>query len=123
MTSLHAEVVVRRAAFTLDVTFAAHPGEIVAILGPNGAGKSTLLAVLAGHLVPSYGVVRVGERTLTAVRDDRVETAVRPERRSVGLLGQDPLVFPHLSARENVAFGPRAAGVPAAQARRRRTSG
>ena len=118
MTSLHAEVVVRRPAFTLDVTVAAHPGEVVAILGPNGAGKSTLLAVLAGHLLPSYGVVRVGERTLTAVRDDRVETAVRPERRSVGLLGQDPLVFPHLSARENVAFGPRAAGVPAAQARR-----
>ncbi|GEL97593.1 ABC transporter ATP-binding protein [Cellulomonas terrae] len=120
MTSLHAEVVVHRTGsdFTLDVTFAAHPGEIVAILGPNGAGKSTLLAVLAGHLLPSYGVVRVGERTLTAVREDRVETDVRPERRSVGLLGQDPLVFPHLSARQNVAFGPRAAGVPAAEARR-----
>lgn len=118
MTSLHAEVVVRRGAFTLDVTLAAHPGELVAVLGPNGAGKSTLLAVLAGHLVPSHGVVRVGERTLTAVRDGRTEAAVRPERRSVGLLGQDPLVFPHLSARENVAFGPRASGMRAAGARR-----
>ena len=118
MTSLHAEVLVRRAAFTLDVTLAAHPGEIVGVLGANGAGKSTLLSVLAGHLVPAYGVVRVGERTLTAVRDDRVETSVRPERRSVGLLGQDPLVFPHLTARENVAFGPRASGTSAADARR-----
>jgi molybdate transport system ATP-binding protein len=118
MTSLHAEVSVRRGPFALDVTIAAHPGEIVAVLGPNGAGKSTLLAVLAGHLVPADGVVRVGERTLTAVWHGRVETAVRPERRSVGLLGQDPLVFPHLSARENVAFGPRAAGRTAAEARR-----
>ncbi|WP_421740867.1 ABC transporter ATP-binding protein [Cellulomonas sp.] len=117
MTSLHAEVAVRRGAFALDVTIAAHPGEIVGVLGPNGAGKSTLLAVLAGHLVPTDGVVRVGERTLTAVWDGRVESAVRPEHRSVGLLGQDPLVFPHLSARENVAFGPRAAGMPMAQAR------
>ncbi|MEZ0448938.1 ABC transporter ATP-binding protein [Cellulomonas sp. ICMP 17802] len=118
MTSLHAEVAVRRGDFVLDVTLAAHPGEIVAVLGPNGAGKSTLLAVLAGHLVPHEGVVRVGERTLTAVWHGRAETAVRPERRSVGLLGQDPLVFPHLSARENVAFGPRATGVSAPAARR-----
>ncbi|MET0789378.1 MAG: ATP-binding cassette domain-containing protein [Cellulomonas sp.] len=118
MTSLHAEVAVRRGDFALDVTIAAHPGEIVAVLGPNGAGKSTLLAVLAGHLVPADGVVRVGERTLTAVWRGKVESAVRPERRSVGLLGQDPLVFPHLSARENVAFGPRAAGVPTGDARR-----
>ncbi|MBO3083781.1 ABC transporter ATP-binding protein [Cellulomonas fengjieae] len=117
MTALDAQVAVRRGAFALDVTITAQPGEIVAVLGPNGAGKSTLLAVLAGHLAPSAGVVRVGERTLTAVGDG-VTTAVRPERRSVGLLGQEPLVFPHLSARENVAFGPRAAGVPAAQARR-----
>jgi len=118
MTSLHAEVAVRRGAFALDVALAAHPGEVVAVLGPNGAGKSTLLAVLAGHLVPADGVVRVGERTLTAVWQGRVETDLRPERRSVGLLGQDPLVFPHLSARENVAFAPRAAGVPARDARR-----
>lgn len=117
MTSLHAEVAVRRGTFALDVTIAAHPGEIVAVLGPNGAGKSTLLAVLAGHLVPADGVVRVGDRTLNAVWDGRVETDVRPERRSVGLLGQDPLVFPHLSARENVAFAPRAAGVPTKEAR------
>ncbi len=90
MTSLHAEVTVRRGAFALEVTIAAHPGEVVGVLGPNGAGKSTLLAVLAGHLVPSAGVVRVGERTLTAVRDETVESAVRPERRSSACSARTP---------------------------------
>ena len=98
--------------FLLTVDISAAPGEIVAVLGPNGAGKSTLLAVLAGTLRPVSGTVRVGSRTLTSA-----DVAVRPEHRSVGLLGQDPLVFPHLSARENVAFGPRAAGAATGEAR------
>lgn len=111
-TGLVASVEAARGAFRLTVDVVAAPGQIVAVLGPNGAGKSTLLAVLAGTLRPVAGTVRVGARTLTSS-----DVAVRPEQRSVGLLGQDPLVFPHLSARENVAFGPRAAGVPAREAR------
>ncbi len=111
---LVASVEAAHGAFRLSVALEAAPGEIVAVLGPNGAGKSTLLAVLAGNLRPASGTVVVGERTLTSSA-----VSVRPEHRSVGLLGQDPLVFPHLSARENVAFGPRAAGVPARTARAR----
>ena len=115
---LRAEVEAVRGSFRLSVAIDAEPGEIVAVLGQNGAGKSTLLAVLAGHLRPVAGSVRIGDRTLTLVRPDgSTATAVRPERRSVGLLGQEPLVFPHLSARENVAFGPRAAGRRPADAR------
>jgi len=120
--ALVVDVRVRRGTFALDVALTAGPGQVVAVLGPNGAGKSTLLAAVAGTLRVRDGVVRVGDRVLTHVphgpepaRNGHVH--VRVERRSVGLLGQDPLVFPHLTARENVAFGPRAAGVAAADAR------
>ena len=106
---LDATVVVRRPGFVLDVAVAAAPGEVVAVLGPNGAGKSTLLAVLAGLLRPDAGHVRVGRRVLT---DVAAGVHVPAHRRGVGLLAQQALLFPHLSALANVAFGPRAQGVP-----------
>lgn len=101
-TGLDAHVVVRRLGFTLDVTIAAEPGEVLAVLGPNGSGKSTLLGVLAGLLWPDDGYVRLGDTDITEVP---------PHRRGVGLLAQQPLLFPHLTALGNVAFGPRARGV------------
>ena len=103
MTALDARVVVRRPAFTLDVTITATPGEVIAVLGPNGAGKSTLLGVLAGLLRPTEGHVRLGDADVTDVP---------PHRRGVGLLAQQALLFPHMTALANVAFGPRAHGVP-----------
>jgi molybdate transport system ATP-binding protein len=109
---LDARVTVRRGAFMLDVAVAADPGEVLAVIGPNGAGKSTLLSVLAGLLAPESGTVLVGGRLLTG---DGV--LVPPERRRVGLMGQDPLLFPHLSAVENIAFGPRSQGIPRRRAR------
>lgn len=108
---LAADVGVVLGGFTLTAAIAVEPGEVLAVLGPNGSGKSTLLAALAGTLVPRDGRVLAGDRVLTDVRAGRVRVAVPPERRGVGLVGQDPLVFPHLDARENVAFGPRSAGV------------
>ena len=111
MSWLTARVVVRRPTFTLDVEIAAGLGEVVAVIGPNGAGKSTLLGVLSGLLVPDEGEVRLGERVVTGPG-----LHVPPHRRGVGLLAQQALLFPHLTAAANVAFGPRAQGVPRTQA-------
>lgn len=82
-------------------------GETVALLGPNGAGKSTLLAVAAGLLRPEAGRVLLDGRP---VLDTTRGLDVAPHQRGVALLAQDPLLFPHLSVRENVAFGPRSKG-------------
>lgn len=89
----------------LDVAFDVGPGEVLAILGPNGAGKSSLLHVIAGLLRPDTGLVRLGPRVLT---DTGAGIDVPTRERRVGLLMQDPLLFPHLSVAANVGFGPRA---------------
>lgn len=87
----------------LDVQFSVPGGEVLAILGPNGAGKSSVLHVVAGLLRPDVGLVRLGERVLT---DTTGGVHVPTQQRRVGLLLQDPLLFPHLSVAANVAFGP-----------------
>lgn len=97
----------RRGGFTLDVAIEVAPGEVVAVLGPNGSGKSTLLGTLAGLYVPEDARITLGGRTLTDTGDG---TDVPAHRRRVGLLSQQALLFPHLTARDNVAFGPRCAG-------------
>jgi len=88
----------------LDVEFGVAAGEVLAVLGPNGAGKSTVLHVLAGLVRPDVGRVRVGDRTLT---DTSAGVLVATHARRIGLLLQDPLLFPHLDVATNVAFGPR----------------
>ncbi|MCO7203964.1 ATP-binding cassette domain-containing protein, partial [Microbacterium sp. CnD16-F] len=115
MSGLRAHVVVERPGFRVDVEIDADAGETVAIMGPSGAGKSTLLEALAGLVPLDGGEIAVAGRTVERAADPRVRTP--PMQRGVVLLGQDPRLFPHLSARENVAFGPRATGMPAAQAR------
>src|SRR6202022_2882509 len=84
-----------------DLEFDVAAGEVLALLGPNGAGKSTALHVIAGLVRPDRGVVRLGDRVLT---DTRAGVFVPTQARRVGLLLQDPLLFPHLSVAANVAF-------------------
>jgi molybdate transport system ATP-binding protein len=99
---------------TFEVAFEVAAGEVLAILGPNGAGKSTTLHVIAGLLQPDSGLVRVGGRTLT---DTSAGIQVATHDRRVGLLLQDPLLFPHLSVQANVEFAPRSRGAGRARAR------
>ncbi|KAB2976490.1 ABC transporter ATP-binding protein [Streptomyces sp. SS1-1] len=105
---LDARLVVQRDAFRLDVALRAAPGDVVALLGPNGAGKTTALRALAG-LVP----LSAGHLLLDGADLGRTP----PEARPVGVVFQDYLLFPHLSALDNVAFGPRCRKVPKAAAR------
>jgi molybdate transport system ATP-binding protein len=110
--TLHVEAALtdRDVEVALDVA----DGEVVAVLGPNGAGKSTLLSVVAGLLRPDRGRVVLDGRVLV----DGSGAWVAPHDRGVALLAQDALLFPHLSVRDNVAFGPRSAGRGRAEARR-----
>ncbi len=107
--ALSARVVVEERG--VDVALEVAAGETVALLGPNGAGKSTVLEALVGVLRPDRGRVAVGTRELSG------GAWVPPHRRQIALLAQDPLLFPHLSALDNVAFGPRSAGASRAAAR------
>ncbi len=112
---LDARVVVEReAGFRLDVELSVAAGEVVALLGPNGAGKTTALRALAGLTPLTGGWVRMAGRTV----DEPARRAWTPaERRPAGVVFQDYLLFPHLSALENVAFGPRCHGLSRRRAR------
>lgn len=102
----------------LDVSLDVPGGRSLALLGPNGSGKSSVLAVLAGLLAPASGRAVLHGRTLLDVDAVGVTRAWVPaHQRRVALLAQDPLLFPHLDVLGNVAFGPRSAGRPRAEAR------
>ncbi len=116
---LHAQFSLRRGDFQLDAGVEVADGETLALLGPNGAGKSTMLNTIAGLLSPGNGSVTVNDTVLTRSVPGQPRFTLAAHRRRIGLLGQDPLLFPHLSALENVAFGARSQGADAASARRR----
>ncbi|SEH74262.1 MULTISPECIES: ABC transporter ATP-binding protein [unclassified Leifsonia] len=99
----------------VDVELTVARGETLAVLGPNGAGKSTVLGMLAGLLRPDRGRATLGDDILF----DLPAEWRPPHRRGVALLAQDALLFPHLSVRSNIAFGPRATGASRAEAAER----
>src|SRR6266536_3472948 len=77
-------------------------GEFFALLGPSGCGKTTLLRMLAGFETPDEG------RILLAGRDI---APVLPHQRPVNMMFQNYALFPHLSVRDNIAFGLKRAGM------------
>ena len=109
--SLDAEVQVTRGAMTVRVPLTAGDGQVVAVLGPNGAGKTTALHALAGLVPLGSGHVRVDGQEWAGPSG-----SCPPAERAVGLLAADHLLFPHLSALANVAFGPRSRGATRRQA-------
>ena len=113
--SLTADVRVDLDGFTLDVALAVEPGQTLAVIGPNGAGKTTLLRALAGLRALTGGHIELDGAVLD---DPGTGVYLPPERRPVGVVFQDHLLFPHLDARDNVAFGLRTRGVGRADARR-----
>ncbi len=101
-------VVQRSEDFTLDIDISIPVGQTVALLGPNGSGKSTAVAAVAGLLPIDSGSI-----SLNGVMLDDPATGffIPSETRRIGVVFQDYLLFPHLSAVENVAFGLRSRGV------------
>ena len=114
--SLDAAIGVGLGAFDLEVSIRVEPGEVLAVLGPNGSGKTTLLKTIAGLVPLDTGRLSVDG----VVLDDPADSVfVPPEKRPVGVVFQDYLLFEHLSALDNTAFGLRARGVERRTARRR----
>ncbi|MFO1070112.1 MAG: polyamine ABC transporter ATP-binding protein [Geminicoccaceae bacterium] len=85
-------------------------GEFFALLGPSGCGKSTLLRMLAGFETPTSGRIELDGADLTAIP---------PWRRPVNMMFQSYAVFPHLTVEQNIAFGLKREGLPAAEVRER----
>ena len=90
---------------SLDLTISARPGEVLVIMGDNGAGKSTALNIISGLLPPDTGSIRLDGSELY---DSGSRVDVPAENRRIGYVLQNSAVFPHLSVRDNIAFGLRA---------------
>ncbi len=103
---LDADVEVDRREFTVRAALQVAPGERLALFGPSGAGKTTLLETIAGLVQPRRGLISVSGRVLTST--DPPVRAVPPWQRRVGLLRQNPGLFPHLSVRDNLCYAPSA---------------
>lgn len=82
-------------------TFTVAPGTVMAVVGPSGGGKSTLLSTIAGITPPLGGRITI---------DDRNITALPTHERRIAMVFQEPLLFPHLDVRDNVAYGQRRMG-------------
>jgi putative spermidine/putrescine transport system ATP-binding protein len=93
-----------------DLSLTVGAGELVSLLGASGCGKTTTLRVVAGFLPPSAGTVTLGGRDLTRLP---------AHKRDIGLVFQTYALFPHLSVRDNVAFGLKQRGIGGAERQRK----
>ena len=99
---LDADVEVDRREFTVAAALRVAPGERLALFGPSGAGKTTLLEAIAGLVQPGRGRIELAGRVLTSTEPPVV--ALPPWQRRVGLLRQNPGLFPHLTVRDNLCY-------------------
>ena len=88
--TLRVDATVRRGGFEVVARFEAEAGQTVALLGPNGSGKTTLVSAIAGILPPVTGTIELDGVLLDSAND----LHVTPERRPVGVVFQDLLLFP-----------------------------
>ena len=100
-SALHLAVSKHLREITLDVDLSFEPG-VTVVAGPSGAGKSTLLRLVAGLISPDAGTIRLGGRIL---HDADHGLSIPSYQRDISLVFQDYALFPHLSVRENVAYG------------------
>ena len=100
---LVADAEVDRRDFTVRAALSVAPGERLALFGPSGAGKTTILEMIAGLVQPRRALILLKERVLTST--DKPVAVIPPWQRRVGLLRQDPGLFPHLSVRANLLYG------------------
>lgn len=108
---LAAQMRVARTGFDIDVSFSVEHGTTLAIMGPSGAGKSTIVNAIAGTQKIAGGRIELDGKVLADAH-----THLAPHLRGVGLLGQEPHLFPHLDATKNIAFAARASGAAKPQA-------
>ena len=99
---LDARVILNRDSLTLDVELQLQHGEVIAVLGPNGAGKTSLLHALLGWLELESGWIMVNGEVIDSPDTD---SYVPPQHRPFGMVFQDGLLFPHMSAEKNILFG------------------
>ena len=111
--SLDASIQLTLGPLNLEMELAIDEGEVVALLGPNGSGKTTLLRAIAGLVPFKSGRVHLDGKVL---EDTATNQYVPTERRPIGFVFQDYLLFPHLNVLDNVAFGLRSRGTPRAAA-------
>lgn len=105
--TVQARIGIDRKSFSLDVDVTCEPGEVVALLGPNGSGKTTVLRCIAGLLPIDEGRITLDG---TVVDDPSNDVFVSTEDRRVGYVFQHYALFPHLTIRQNIEFGPRSRG-------------
>ncbi|MCC7347078.1 MAG: ABC transporter ATP-binding protein [Variibacter sp.] len=93
-----------------ELSLTVREGEFLSLLGPSGCGKTTTLRAVAGFVDPAGGDIRIGDQSILSVP---------PNRRNIGMVYQDYALFPHLTVRENIAFGMKMRRVPTAEIRTR----
>jgi molybdate transport system ATP-binding protein len=89
--------------FSIDAAFETS-AQITAIVGPSGAGKTSVLAMIAGLAIPQQGTIRFGDATWL---DTQHRVRVKANKRHVGFVFQDHLLFPHLNVQQNLLYGQR----------------